>query len=144
MTFDTNLVVVGDWALPDLAKEINAANCTVAPRTAQAYMRLVKKLDQLPAPEAQRVADLPLREAMRAIATDPAAPARQRDSVLKPRTSGEAQRMAQVLSTAGTALDRAAKDLQWKARVSGKRMLELRAKLQDALAALDHLAAEAT
>lgn len=51
-------------------------NCNVAPRTAQAYMRLSRKLPELPPAEAQRVADLPLREAIAAIATN-AAPTRQ-------------------------------------------------------------------
>jgi hypothetical protein len=44
---------------------------TCAPRTAQAYMRLHAKVKTLPKPEAQRVALLPLRDAMKAIATEP-------------------------------------------------------------------------
>jgi len=52
-------------------------NITIKPRTAQAYMRLAKQVPTLPAAEAQRVADLPLREAIKAIATVPDAPARQ-------------------------------------------------------------------
>lgn len=43
------------------------SNCTVAPRTAQAYMRLAKQYPSLDDAKAQRVADLPLREAVNAI-----------------------------------------------------------------------------
>lgn len=50
------------------------SNCSLAPRTAQAYMRLHKKLGQLPSPEAQRVALLPVREAINAITTDATKP----------------------------------------------------------------------
>ncbi|UGB39120.1 DUF3102 domain-containing protein [Frateuria soli] len=50
------------------------ANTPLAVRTAQAYMRLSSKLASLPDEEAQRVALLPIREAMKAITTDPTAP----------------------------------------------------------------------
>jgi hypothetical protein len=42
----------------------------LAVRTAQAYMRLADRMEALPADEAQRVADLPLREALKAIASN--------------------------------------------------------------------------
>lgn len=51
-------------------------NCTVAPRTARSYMKLATAFPALPEAERQRVADLPLREAMKAISTDPVAPVR--------------------------------------------------------------------
>ena len=51
-------------------------HCKVAPRTARAYMRLAKQWPQLPEPKRQRVADLPVREAVRAIAMKPDAPPR--------------------------------------------------------------------
>src|SRR3984957_17157600 len=44
-------------------------NCNIAVRTAQAYMRLSKRVGDLPAYEAQRVAHLPMREAIKAVAT---------------------------------------------------------------------------
>jgi hypothetical protein len=40
------------------------ANCTLRPRTAQAYMRLARELPKLPEQEAQRVADLSVRDAI--------------------------------------------------------------------------------
>jgi hypothetical protein len=44
--------------------------CKLAPRTAQAYMRLARELPKLPTAKAQRVADLSLRDAISAVATD--------------------------------------------------------------------------
>lgn len=53
-----------------------AANCTVAPRTASAYMRLATRLPELPDAERQRVADSSLRGALEALAqAKPTAPA---------------------------------------------------------------------
>jgi hypothetical protein len=43
-------------------------NCTFSERTAQTYMRLARELPKLDPAKAQRVADLPLREAMRELA----------------------------------------------------------------------------
>jgi hypothetical protein len=42
-------------------------HCDISVRTAQAYMRLAKHVQELPQEEAQRVALLPVREAMKAI-----------------------------------------------------------------------------
>ncbi|MBF5004769.1 DUF3102 domain-containing protein [Diaphorobacter caeni] len=53
-------------------------NCTVAPRTARSYMKLATAFPALPDAERQRVADLPLREAVKAIATDPVSPPREK------------------------------------------------------------------
>ena len=52
----------GEWG-PWLEK-----NCTFSERTAQTYMRLARELPKLDPAKAQRVADLPLREAMRELA----------------------------------------------------------------------------
>jgi len=43
-------------------------HCQLSDRTAQAYMRLARRLPDLEDPKAQRVADLPVRQAMTAIA----------------------------------------------------------------------------
>ena len=56
------LVKHGEW-LPWLK-----TNCLLSERTAQAYMRLVRKHGEFEKGKAQRVADLPVREAMKAIA----------------------------------------------------------------------------
>ena len=52
----------GQW-LPWLKE-----NCELSERTTQAYMRLARRYDELGGEEAQRVADLPVRQAMVAIA----------------------------------------------------------------------------
>ena len=44
--------------------------CELSERTAQAYMRLARKHGELDDGKAQRVADLPVREAMKAIADE--------------------------------------------------------------------------
>ena len=54
----------GQW-LPWLEER-----CEVSERTAQAYMRLARKHGELDDGNAQRVADLPVREAMKAIADE--------------------------------------------------------------------------
>ncbi|RZZ88919.1 DUF3102 domain-containing protein [Pseudoxanthomonas winnipegensis] len=48
----------------------------LAPRTARAYMRLSAQAQQLNGPERQRVADLPVREAIKAMSTSPESPPR--------------------------------------------------------------------
>jgi hypothetical protein len=45
-----------------------SGNCSMSERTAQSYMRLAKKMAAMPVEEAQRVADLSLREAVQAVA----------------------------------------------------------------------------
>ena len=52
----------GQW-LPWLKE-----NCPFSERTAQAYMRLAQKVSEFDEQEAQRVADLPVRDAVKAIA----------------------------------------------------------------------------
>ncbi|MBI3776768.1 MAG: DUF3102 domain-containing protein [Gammaproteobacteria bacterium] len=69
------LVAHGEW-LPWIA-----ANCQLADRTVQGYMRLARELPKLDGPKAQRVADLPLREALALLADD-----RMRE--LKPTSPG--------------------------------------------------------
>ena len=46
------------------------ANCQVSGRSAQAYMRVARELPKLEGSKAQRVADLPLREAVRLLANE--------------------------------------------------------------------------
>jgi hypothetical protein len=126
------LTTHGDW------ENWLTANCTMAPRTAQAYMRLAKKLQELPADEAQRVADLPVREAIRAIATSPEAPARA--SMIRINDRTDADRAASTFKKGAAAMRDAAK---WAnvGKLDAKRVQSLRAKLQAAVEELDRLAA---
>lgn len=51
-------------------------NTPIAVRTARAYMRLSRGFNELPGQDRQRVADLPIREAIKAITTPSALPKR--------------------------------------------------------------------
>lgn len=62
----------GEW-LPWLG-----ANCELADRTSQAYMRLYENRSRFVDPNTQRVASLPVREALRLLATTAASPPRLR------------------------------------------------------------------
>jgi hypothetical protein len=109
-------------------------NCALAARTAQAYMRLVNRLRELPPEEAQRVADLPVREAVRAIATAPEAPARARAISIKSRTDRD--RAVQSFKDCADAL-RKAVPFVGCGGLDARRVQSLRAKLMAALAVMD-------
>lgn len=113
-------------------------NCQVAPRTAQAYMRLAKHIPELPDAKAQRVADLPLREAIKAITTDPTAPPR------RPRVEGiwdrgERERTAKIFDTGATALREATRAISNAREIKPGKVQSLRNRLAAVLAELDKL-----
>lgn len=111
-------------------------NVSVAPRTAQAYMRLARVHPQLSHEEAQRVAELPLREAIKAVATPPVAPQRQRTDYI-PRRSDRDRAVSQLNATA-TAIKTAIKCVEiglLKPGVAAKARLAL----NKALAEIDRL-----
>lgn len=113
-------------------------NCRVAPRTAQAYMRLAKRVPLLPDAEAQHVADLPLREAIKAITTDPTEPPRQ------PRVEGiwdkgERERTAKIFDTGATALREATRAISNAREIKPGKVQSLRNRLAAVLAELDKL-----
>lgn len=122
-------VAHGDWE-PWLQ-----ANCAVAPRTARAYMSLAKRLPALPEPERQRVAELPLREAVAAIRTEPVAPPSA--PRLRPQI-GHVTELRPVFKSAGNALNSIASDVGLRS-IKSDRIKALRDKLQAALAALDKM-----
>jgi len=124
-----NHVIYGDW------ETWLTGNCSVAPRTAQAYMRLAKKIEQLPPLEAQRVADLPLRDAIRAITTTPQSPPRQQRLLV----ASDAMRAADTLRNGATALRRAAERFGRKREMDVKQVQSLRRKLMAAIEVLDQL-----
>lgn len=119
----------GDWE-PWLL-----ANCAVAPRTARAYMSLARRLPALPDPERQRVAEMPLREAVAAIRTTPEAPPLPR---CRPGGIGQATKLKPVFKAAGSALHSIASDVGLRS-IKHDRIKALRSKLQAALAALDSM-----
>ena len=115
------------------------ANCTVAPRTAQAYMRLFKQVPALEDSKAQRVADLPLREAMKAIATVPEVPASTRAAGLRVASRSEADKAAAIFRRSASGLRESAKCIDMIRELNGKQVTALRSKLLAAIDALDAL-----
>jgi len=122
-------VAHGDW------QQWIEANCDVAPRTAQAYMRLAKHWPTLPEEKRRSVADMPLREAITAIATSPTAP--PSPPRLKPQM-GDITELRPVFKSAGNALNSIASDVGLRS-IKSDRIKALRDKLQAALAALDKM-----
>lgn len=126
------LVPHGEW------KQWLAAHCTVAPRTARAYMMLAKRVPTLPDAERQRVADLPMREAIKAITTDPTAPPRQ-PSVEGIWDKGERDRTAKIFDTGATALREATRAISNAREIKPGKVQSLRNRLAAVLAELDKL-----
>jgi len=115
-------------------------HCAVAPRTARAYMQLCNKVPTLPEPERQRVASLPLREAIAAIstsATPPPSPPRYRIG------HGLASTARPSLESAARSLRNLASDVGLKS-IKADRIKAMRTKLQAAMDALDAIEASGT
>lgn len=116
-------------------------HCTVAPRTARAYMRLASQVPLLPNAERRRVADLPLRDAIKAISTAPTAPPRARDTDHRVASNDEAERTASDLSKCATKLREAARHIKLIHTLKGKEIARLRERLTQTLQLLDSLEA---
>jgi hypothetical protein len=112
------------------------ANCKVAPRTARAYMRLASKLPMLPAKTAT-VADLPLRDAIRAVATPALAPTRLQ---LRSITRDDRERTVLALRKSAKSISRAARDIEFNL-IKGSGLAALRNKLTAAIDAVNRLIA---
>lgn len=111
-------------------------NIVIAPRTAQAYMRLAEKLPKMTALEAQRVADLPVRDAIRAIATAPSGPPTAK--AIRVAARSDAQRASLAFRSSASALREAAKWVSLGC-IDGRRVQTLRSRLAASLAELDRL-----
>ena len=124
----------GDWE-PWLTE-----HCNLASRTARAYMKLAKNFPSLPEPERQRVATLPVREAVKAIATDPAPPATEKVlPAAAPRRREERERVSAKFSSTAKSIRDAAKRINLFMDIKPAQVTALRTKLQDMLAELDQL-----
>ena len=119
-----------------------SSNCEVAPRTAQAYMRLAKSVPLLEESKAQRVADLPIREAIRAIATGPAKPLQSRHPNVFLAKRDDADRAVSALRKGATALRNAARSVDFARGIKSAQIVSLRKKLTDALEAIDRMEAD--
>lgn len=115
-----------------------ASNCRVAPRTAQSYMRLFKQVPLLEDSKAQRVADLPLREAMRAIATNPEKPPTHSGGFSLAKKD-DVDRAVTVLRGGASALRATAKKIEWSRSMKGSEVAALKKKLDLVLESLDKL-----
>ena len=116
------------------------SNCTVAPRTARAYMKLAKDVPLLPESKRQRVADLPVREAVRAIATSPDAPPRSVCTGIRVAGASDRQRVGSAFRKAATDLRTAGKWIETTAELKPAQVEKLRNKLMAAIEQLDKLA----
>ena len=121
-----------------------AANCPLSFRTAQAYMRLFKRIELLPEEEAQRVADLPIREAINAISTKPGAakPATARRERLADISISECKdrdRIVAAIRLSTNRLNKAAKTIQNLTVIKGKDVAEVKRRLLEALAQIEEL-----
>ena len=117
-------------------------NCEVAPRTAQAYMRLAKSVPLLEESKAQRVADLPVREAIRAIATNPTKPSQPRHANIFLPIRTDADRAIAALNKSAAALKAGARSVFAARGIKGAQIVSLRKKLTDALEAIDRMEAD--
>lgn len=113
-------------------------NCRVAPRTARAYMRLHAQYQSLGPDERQRVAEMPLRQAIAAIATNPATPPSYGRLVRHPAENARAPMVAS-LRNGVVAIRDVAKMLELHGPLKAGKVKTARAKLIAALDALDAL-----
>lgn len=117
-----------------------AEHCNLAPRTARAYMKLAKAYPSLSEPERQRVANLPVREAVKAIATDPTPPATAKVfPATAPRRREERERVSAKFSSTAKSIRDAAKRIDMFMDIKPAQVTALRTKLQDMLSELDQL-----
>lgn len=133
LTQAKSYVAHGQW------NEWLLANCAVAPRTAQAYMQLFKQVPALEDSKAQRVADLPLRQAIKAIATVPVAPPSSRDPGIRVAARSDAEKVIAVFQKSALGLRDSARLIGLIRELNGKQVAALRSKLLAALDALDTL-----
>ena len=116
-------------------------HCTVAPRTARAYMMLARRFPVLPDAERQRVADLPMRDAVKAITTDPATPQREPSARQIPGRD-ERERVVKVFRSAASGANEAAKLIANFTEIKPGKVQSLRNKLAAVIAELDRLTTE--
>ncbi|MFC0711510.1 DUF3102 domain-containing protein [Azorhizophilus paspali] len=114
-------------------------NVKAVPRTAQAYMRLAREVPLLSAEEAQRVADLPLREAMKAIATPPTEPPRASLPTVRVRSLDDRDRIKKAFDSAAKGIRKVARAADMGATLRQREIDSARRALEQALAQLAEL-----
>lgn len=116
------------------------ANTTLAPRTARAYMRLAGKVQSLPEAERQRVADLPVRQAIAAITTDPTPPPSSSwNQAARHRNQDDRQRAVTRFKKTSGGIREATRLLASGVGLTPAKIVALRSALTSALEELDLL-----
>lgn len=116
------------------------AHCDLAPRTASAYMRLAKAYPALSQAERQRVADLPVREAVKAISTDPAAPPADKTAPARRLNSADDRaRVKGVFAKARNKLTATMRVIDYGMPIKGSDVAALRKQLESVLEQLTEL-----
>ena len=117
-------------------------HCDLAPRTASAYMRLSKAYPALPEANRQRVTDLPVREALKAISTDPTPLPPREPPARRVNSLDERERVKSVFLNARNQLTKAVKTIDYAMPIKGGEVAALRKKLEAVLAQLTELQKE--
>ena len=116
-----------------------AEHCHLAQRTARAYMKLAKAFPVLPEAERQRVTDLPIREALKAISTDPTPPPPKEPPARRVNSLEERERVKSIFLNARNQLTKTAKAIDYAMPIRGGEVAALRKKLEAVLAQLAEL-----
>ena len=114
-------------------------NCKLAPRTARAYMQLSRNVELLDLRNRQRVAILPIREAMKAISTEPTAPQKKAGTSVRAKKRTDAEKAVAIFSKAELALKASKKLIGMSLTVKSRQVTDLRQKLNEVLAKLNEL-----
>ena len=117
-------------------------NCNLATRTARAYMRLANTVPQLDDSKRQRVADLPLREAIKAIATDSTAPPKSTQTGIRASKKTDREKAVSIFGKAERALKDSSKSIGMGVVVKGQQVSDLRKKLNEVLEELERMEAD--
>lgn len=115
-----------------------AENVQAAERTAQAYMKLAREVPLLSDEEAQRVADLPLREAMKAITTGPAQQ-RLAQPTVRVRKPEDRERIRRAFLTANRKIREVVKMTGMGSTMRPREIASARRALEQALEQLNEL-----
>ena len=116
-----------------------AAHCDLAQRTANAYMRLAKAYPTLPDEEQQRVANLPVRDAVAAISTVALPPTQRTAPAVPPRARDDRDRLEAVFRGASNKLNKAVRCISFGTSIKGSDVAALRKQLETVLQQLTAL-----
>lgn len=128
-----NLVPHGQWA------KWLEENVEVSLRTARAYMQLASELPLLEDGKRQHVADLPLREAMKAIATQPSIPHRTPQPPVRVRALDDRAKFKKAFDAAASGIKKVSRALAAGVSIRKKEIESTRKVLEQALAQLNEL-----